>query len=282
MKISARENRGNFIKPFTFQRGYVSGCDFQIDLAEGCKYNCAYCFLNHYLGHSELRNYTNIDNLTEELDNSDADFFNCSVLTDGSILADKTEMMTSFFKVADKFPKKSFEIRFKHSSVIKLLKLNPPKNIIFSATLTGRSINSYLEGGTSALKERIEILERFGNHGYSIGGVMDPVIIYEGWEDEYRELAALLKKTGPLAFLGIGLLRLENTIYNSFLERVIQSPLKGKLKGEMVRTQDNKFRYFFPLREKVYRKIIGIMNEVEKKRTILYMEREDVGKKLLS
>ncbi len=282
MKVLVKENKGNFIKRFTVNPNYVSGCNFQIDIAEGCPYDCAYCFLKHFLRSDDLIYYSNIPKLKDELNKNPSDYFNMSVLSDGSSLYKKPQILKELFSVLNNFPNKHFEIRFKNEAVLHILEYNPPKNIVFTSTITPEPINEFLERGTSNVFNRLEALRIFRQEGYEIGMILDPIIIYDKYLNDYEKIAAYIKNNFKEIFLlGFGMLRLEKGLFVRFLEDVNETKMKGRLRGEFSLGEDGKYRYFFKERINVYKKLSNMFSTLKRERTIYYMEKKDIEKRLL-
>jgi spore photoproduct lyase len=283
LKVLNKINKGNFIKKFTSHPDYEAGCYFQIDIIEGCPYDCGYCFLKHYLKNPDIIVYDNLEKIQKELASTKANYINLSVTTDGSMLSLFPGLSRKLFDILRKFPNKYFEIRFKHKKVMKLLELDPPKNVIFTSTISGITIADKLEIGTSSTIERIDALSIFENSGYKIGIIMDPIILYEGWKEEYGKIFSIAnKKLSRLWRFGVGLLRLERSIFPIFLERINNSVLKGKLLGEFTHGDDNKYRYYYNYRINTYKTVLKLASVMNIENILFYMEKKDVKRQVLS
>lgn len=281
MKVSKKENRGSFIKDFTYHPKYLPGCLYQVDLIEGCGFNCAYCFLDNYLGEGDMIVYSNTGILSHELESCAGDDLNLTVTTDGAFLPAMGRGLAKLFSLIADYPQKAFEIRFKGAGVLELLKYAPPKNIYFTSTLSPKNIISSLEKGTSDLGERINCLKRFKEKGYQVGAVMDPVILHHGWRKGYQEVFDLL--TGmDLKILGIGLLRLTAGMKDLFFQRVNRSQMRGELEGEFILSDDGKWRYPFQLRKSVYSDFKQMAKDIKAGKKVIYMEDPVAGKEFLS
>ena len=67
-RIIERENPGAFVRKFYSYPGFINGCSYRIDFAEGCPLNCKYCFLNDYLDDPALVTlYSNHEKIRSEL-----------------------------------------------------------------------------------------------------------------------------------------------------------------------------------------------------------------------
>ncbi len=282
MNQSTRENKGRFIKDFTSHPEYPPGCRYQIDLIEGCSSHCAYCFLDDYLNADPIVIFSNPMDLEKELQESSGDEFNLTVTCDGSMLPLLKDDISVVFKMLSRFPQKTFEIRFKSSGVLELLKFSPPENIVFTSTISGYSISHYLEKGTSSVDQRISALQEFQQNGYRVGVILDPVILYDDWEKEYIQVFRSIESAfDHIDRLGIGLLRLTKGMKDIFLQRVSQTPMRGRLRGEFFLGEDGKYRYVFTERQKAYKKLKEMSVNINAEKRIVFMENPDAGKEFL-
>jgi spore photoproduct lyase len=53
---------------------------------------------------------------------------------------------------------------------------------------------------TSAVKMRIRAASALADHGYPIGFIIAPVLLYEGWQEDYKKLLLNLKQSLPSDF----------------------------------------------------------------------------------
>lgn len=75
-----------------------------------------------------------------------------------------------------------------------LLELDHRGKVIFRMSVNPQSIIRRIEIGTSSLQERITAVNRMCDAGYPCGLLIAPVILVEGWKDEYRKLLAALQE----------------------------------------------------------------------------------------
>ncbi len=74
-----------------------------------------------------------------------------------------------------------------------LLDLDHRGKAIFRMSVNPQSIISRIELGTSSLMKRIDAVNRMCDAGYPCGLLIAPVIIMEGWKEEYRTLLQTLR-----------------------------------------------------------------------------------------
>ena len=69
-----------------------------------------------------------------------------------------------------------------------LLKFDPHEKIRIRFSLMPENIRQILEPGTSTIRERLMAVELFQNAGYEVHLNFSPVVVYDGWLEDYEEL----------------------------------------------------------------------------------------------
>lgn len=75
-----------------------------------------------------------------------------------------------------------------------LLHLDHQKKVIFRMSVNPQAVISRIELGTSPLLKRIEAVNKMCDAGYPCGLLIAPVILNEGWKEDYKELLLTLKE----------------------------------------------------------------------------------------
>ena len=68
------------------------------------------------------------------------------------------------------------------------LSFNPRQKVRIRFSLMPERLSNILEPNTPKISDRIRAIVRFLNHGYDVHLNFSPVVIYEGWTQDYREL----------------------------------------------------------------------------------------------
>jgi spore photoproduct lyase len=91
--------------------------------------------------------------------------------------------------------------------------------------------------------------------GYRLGFHFDPLVHYEGWESEYREVVkSIFRVINPaqVAWISLGALRFPPHLLERIKRRFPDSKIAY---GEFIPGHHGKLRYFRPIREDMYRKM---------------------------
>jgi spore photoproduct lyase len=249
--IFARK-RGGWFKPFYCYHQNQESLYFSLDLAEGCQFDCVYCYLQSYLNNGALVIFVNRDGLETELQifGLDPVWISTGILTD-SLLAEEHYPMIGW--LSHRLPgKATLELRTKSANVEIL---NDPEisreNLVVAWSLSPKSVVTAYEHGTSTLTQRIQAARRALELGYRIAFHFDPVFHFEGWREAYSELFNDLRKftSEKVAFLSIGLFR-----YMPDLGSIIRKrfPYHEILTEEFFPDQDGKYHYLRSIRKEMY------------------------------
>jgi spore photoproduct lyase len=75
-----------------------------------------------------------------------------------------------------------------------LLKFDPHEKVRIRFSLMPEKLRKILEPNTSSIDERLRAVELFQNAGYEVHLNFSPVIVYDNWLEDYKELFNLVKE----------------------------------------------------------------------------------------
>jgi DNA repair photolyase len=249
--IFARK-RGAWLKPFHCYHQNHESRHFSLDLAEGCGFDCVYCYLQSYLNSGALVLFVNRDGLEAELQSlgSDHVWISTGILTD-SLLAEEQHPMMAW--LSHRLPEQAtLELRTKSANVGIL---NDPeisrKQLVIAWSLSPESVVTNYEYGSSTLTQRIDAARRALELGYRIAFHFDPVFHFEGWREAYSKLFSDLQeyRSENIAFLSIGLFRYMPDLGSIIRKRFPYHPI---LTEEFFPAQDGKYHYLRSIRKEMY------------------------------
>jgi spore photoproduct lyase len=103
------------------------------------------------------------------------------------------------------------------------------------------------------------------------------VILYEGWEKDYKEMVEELFSvldSRKIDYISLGTIKLHKLLVEAMSERFPENPI---LLDEIVPTKDGKYKYLKFKRVDAYRKIISWIRRLDNSMEIkLSMESEEV------
>ncbi|MCU0538972.1 MAG: DNA photolyase [Desulfobacterales bacterium] len=258
-------NRGAFLKACPGTRHYTC-CGYRIlHVGSYCTMDCAYCILQAYFHPPLLQYYVNQEDMTRELE----ECFSTPVIqrigtgefTDSLIWEPWTNLSRGLVQRFAAQRRAVLELKTKSVNVAGLLDLDHRRKTILAWSLNTERVIREQERGTAALGARLRAAAAGAAAGYPLAFHFDPVVIYDGCEAEYREVAERLFAAIPpeqVVWISLGAFR-----FMPDLKALIQRrfPDSRIVYGEFITGLDGKARYFKPLRIQVLRSLARAIRE---------------------
>jgi spore photoproduct lyase len=277
--ITYTEQKGTFVKhcPCTPD---VAPCGYyNINLHTGCPYDCSYCILQAYLENPEPVFFTNFDDLERELEqlNRERRYVRIGTgeLSDSLALDGKTRYSRKLLDLARKFPRMIFEFKTKSGQVENILNY-PQKldNIVMAWSLNPQPVIQREELFTPDLESRMRALESARQAGYKIAIHFDPLLLFEGWQEQYTALVRRISEAltlADIAWWSLGALRFPYALR----EHIFKHKDSRLFDGELVKGHDGKYRYFKPLRLELFAYVKQQIHRLISPEAPLYLCMED-------
>ena len=174
------------------------------------------------------------------------------------------------------------ELKTKTTAIARLkLMCHNRKTIVAWSLNTSRVIRNE-ERYTASLSARIRAASECQAWGYPLAFHFDPLIIYDGCDDDYRQVVRQLfsqVSSENIAWISLGSFR-----FMPSLKPIVQKRFPGSkiIYGEFITGLDGKLRYFKPLRIDLYRKMTDWIREIAPDVLIYFcMEDDEVWQKTL-
>jgi len=285
-KVEFVETPGSIVRKCPGTKHHIC-CGYQtIDLVEGCVLSCSYCILKAYLRDDTIRISRRPESIIEELngmiDGSPRHVlrFGTGELSD-SLAIDRRHNVNRFLVEYFGAKRKAIlELKSKWADFRHLLPhLNPYTVISFSVS-PQRFIDAE-ETRTSPVHKRLKAARLAQDHGCFVGLHFDPIVIYDGFERDYRYLIGDIGRIldpSRILWISLGTLRFPPALYGLLLER----KRRYLLSGEFIRGEDGKYRYIKTERIRIYRMLYRLLKDIDSSLFIyLCMERAGVWKEAL-
>lgn len=261
-------NKGVPFKPCQGMCEGVICCGYYtIDLSSGCTCDCSYCILQHYLANNPMTTiYVNVEEILtlakKEMEAHPLRHYRVGTgeLSDSLAFDDITgysKILVNFFAGQENA---LFEFKTKTVKIDNLLGLKHRGKTVVAWSLNPQKIMDTEERGAATLVERLSAAKRCVNAGYRVGFHFDPMIHYEGWEADYKDVVDKIFEYVPhssVAWISLGMLRFPPPLKTIAEQRFPNTKI---FCGEFV-PANGKMRYFRPIREDVYRKMRGWIKE---------------------
>lgn len=175
--------------------------NFEFSLVTNCPGNCEYCYLQtsqafkHY-----LRTYVNLedifDNIKAHIVNDGNKITTFEVASSGDPLGLEhiTGSLSKTIEFFGTLDNARLRVVTKFDSVEPLLGLKHNSHTRFRFSINSRYVIKNFEHNTATFDKRIEAAAKIAGAGYPMGFIVAPLMIYEGWKEEYTELFDRLKQ----------------------------------------------------------------------------------------
>lgn len=256
----------DFLKPCPCSCG-SAGCGYNlVNLGFGCRFECEYCFLQQYQNLHAVLLPANIDEFLEKIDETtfrtgpfDRPRIGSGEFTDSLVFDDITQysaQLVPFFRTR---PHLQFEFKTKSVNIGGLLAAGGSENIVAAWSVNAAPITNNAEHFTPGLTARLQAACEAARAGYRLGFHFDPVVIYEGYQQDYARTVAEMADTLPhdkIAWISVGTLRFSRELKKAIETRFVQNTI---LDGEFLLDFDGKMRYAATQRIEVYQFLVPLL-----------------------
>ncbi|MBD3426438.1 MAG: hypothetical protein GF409_04330 [Candidatus Omnitrophica bacterium] len=262
-RILVTKNRSGYVKPCPCTKN-VHRCGYNIlNLGFGCPMDCSYCYLQMYSNSPWLVFQANVDDYRAPIEDFDARVgrrtrIGTGEFTDSLYLDKYTSYSSYLIPLFRQMRNLVLELKTKTVDIENVLRHEPHDNVVVSWSINTRKMARKYEKGASSIDERIRAASRAAARGFKVGFHFDPIIYYEGWEDEYRQTVEELFSNRDILenteWMSLGTLR-----YTPGLKQVAEQRFgenRMYYAGEFFLGADGKLRYPARLRSLMYNKMI--------------------------
>lgn len=194
-------------------------------------------------------------------------WLNISEYTDFLAIDPLTNFSLDLVKILDRHPELNISLRTKSANVDDLLTLKATSNIKISMNFnTKHAIDNY-EIGSATLDERIAAAKKIqSKSGVLLKVIVEPIIAYDNYENDYVDLIERLKKELNLSSvenITFGCVRYKNKLISMINEFYPNTKLD--LASNLVAFPKDRIRYEEQLRKNIYSKILTSLNGINTK-----------------
>ncbi len=174
--------------------------DYQFSLSSSCPANCEYCYLQTTQGEKPfMKIFLNMEEILGVIQNyidnnlPNITYFECASITDPIALEHLSGNLKKCIEYFGESSHGRLRLVTKFDNVDSLLNIEHNKHTKFRFTLNSPYVINNFEHNTPSFNERIGAVEKIASAGYPIGFIIAPIMIYDNWKEEYKELFDVLK-----------------------------------------------------------------------------------------
>lgn len=162
------------------------------DPVRNCLYDCDYCFLQGMHRSANIIVNTNIEDYIAAVDQHLRDhghlYLSISYLTDLLGFEADLGLVRRWMEIGRSRPALEIEVRTKSDGYRAIADMPPHPGVILTWSLSPEAIARNHEAGTAALQHRLLDARRAIDRGWRVRLCYDPIVVFAGWEAEYRRL----------------------------------------------------------------------------------------------
>ena len=165
--------KGSFFKRCPGAKPNVACCNYYVlNLAQGCDFDCTYCFLQNYSNLPYIHLYSNLDDALREIEDLPEDYrkyplrIGTGEITDSLSLDPLTLYSNDLILFFSQHPYWFLELKTKSKFVDQFLDVPHANNIIISWSLNPQIVIDKDEHGTASLSERLHAAKKCAKKGF--------------------------------------------------------------------------------------------------------------------
>lgn len=275
------KNKGAFIRKCPGTREYTC-CDYTIlHVGTFCTMDCSYCILQSYFHPPILQFFVNHDDMAKDLSTLFATpgihRVGTGEFTDSMIWEPFTDLSALLVPLFSKQNRAVLELKTKTVAIDALEKLPHNRKTICAWSVNTETVMATEERRTASLSARLRAAAKCEDWGYPLAFHFDPMILYDGCEDEYLQVVQKIFQhvsAENIVWISLGTFRFMPDLKAIIQKRFQRSKI---VYGEFVPGLDGKMRYFKPLRMALYRKVVAAIKSLAPDVTVYFCMEDDAA-----
>ncbi|MCX9077986.1 MAG: spore photoproduct lyase, partial [Candidatus Methanoperedens sp.] len=198
--VQSKKTLAAVVKKVTALDTCKPSADYEFSLASNCPGSCEYCYLQTTQGQNPyLRVYVNLNDIHDNIQNhihqngNRLTVFEAASLGDPLALEHLTGSLAKTVEFFGTLENGRLRTVTKYNNVDSFLNLRHNGHTHFRFSMNSRYVIKSFEHNTSEFDERLDAAVKIAAAGYPTGFIIAPLMIYEGWKEQYLELLEGLK-----------------------------------------------------------------------------------------
>jgi len=201
-----------------------------LDAVESCGFDCSYCSIQSFYNQNTITFdssfATKLQNLN--LEKNKTYHIGTGQSSDSLMWGNKEGLLDTLMLFAKENPNVILEFKTKSHNITYFLENEIPNNILLTWSLNTQTIIDNEEHLTASLDKRIESARKVANKGIKVGFHFHPIVEYENYIQEYKEIyERLIKEFKPseVALVSLGTLTFIKPVIKQLRSREFHSKI---------------------------------------------------------
>lgn len=231
-----------------------------IDAVRGCPFGCNYCTIQTFYGDTaELE--TDLESKLGRIELDPERFYHIGTgqASDSLVWGNRGGILDALLAFAAQHPNVVLELKTKSDNVKDLLAREIPDNVVCSWSLNTETVIRAEEHGTASLEKRLRSARVVADHGCRVGFHFHPMVYYDGWRREYRDVADKLQSLfspREVAFVSMGSVTFIRPVVREIRRRGGSTKI---LQMEMVQDAHGKLTYPDEVKTQLFGHLFGAL-----------------------
>ena len=201
-----------------------------LDAVESCGFDCSYCSIQSFYKQNTITFDSGFAHKLKNLnlDKNKTYHIGTGQASDSLMFGNREGILDSLFEFARENPNVILEFKTKSDNITYFLQNDVPSNILCTWSLNTPTIIKNEEHLTTSLEKRIASARKLADKGVKVGFHFHPIVEYENYIAEYKEVyAELIKRFNPdeVALVSFGTLTFIKPVIKQLREREFRSKI---------------------------------------------------------
>ena len=165
-----------------------------LDAIQQCGFACSYCAIQHFYDEKAIQVRHDFAQKLQQLQLNPQEWYHIGTgqASDSLLWTEELGVLEPLIDFACRHPRVILELKSKSANVKSLLTRELPPNILFTWSLNPDNFIRHEELLTAPLDARLRAARQLADNGAKVGFHFHPIVRYQGWKTEYRQLAERL------------------------------------------------------------------------------------------
>ncbi len=271
--IEKKEAGGNILGACPVAGEKTRCCNLlTLDAVEQCGYACSYCSIQSFYTSQKIYFQNNFSQKLQalKLDPNTIYHIGTGQSSDSLMWGNKNNVLAELFEFAGDNPNVILELKTKSAVTAWVETLKVPPNVLVTWSLNAPTIINNEEHRTASLEARISAARKLADRGILVGFHFHPIVYFEGWEQEYREIAdSIQHRFSPSETVMISLGTL--TFIKPVLRKLRESGISSKVLQIPLRETAGKYSYDNETKVKLFSHVFNSFSPEWQKQVFFYL-----------